>query len=278
MLFKAKIFVIILLSSTYFSSGQESLLWKVSGNGLNEASFVYGTFHLPISDLLKANKKLDSVKNIVSSACFEVIASTDSNLVLQQNMVAVEGNRVSDLFSGDTLKQVYNAIPLPVSAINALKPIAIVTYTISKILPTDGVKGMDVLFQEEFKSMGKPIFGLEYYREQIKMLGLFNKSEIRKELIDLTYNKDSVQQEMMGMLNAYMKQSISFLDSVSRSELPSRLVGPFLDDRNVIMVKRMLPKMRNNSTLVCVGAAHLGGQMGVVNLLRKAGYSVEPIL
>ena len=47
--------------------------------------------------------------------------------------------------------------------------------------------------------------------------------------------------------------------------------------RNENWIPVMERIMREGSAFFAVGAGHLGGPKGVVNLLRQAGYTVEPV-
>ena len=50
-----------------------------------------------------------------------------------------------------------------------------------------------------------------------------------------------------------------------------------LDDRNVTWVPKIERLMKTKPTFIADGAAHLGGEKGLVRLLRARGYYVRPI-
>lgn len=277
MLFRLKLLFIGVFCSVLNLGAQNSLLWEISGNGLQSSSYVYGTFHLPLKALFTVNEKLDSIKNVANTACFELIASPDSNQVLQKQMMAKDGERVQDYFSGDTLATIYKAIPLPENMVNALKPIAVITYTMTTFIKQDVNQAMDTEFQQEFKNKNKPIYALEYYGEQINALNVFSEKEIKQELIDMAYYPDSVRSNLNLMLEAYKTQDIAVLDSVTRADLSPVALQTLIVDRNRRMVTRMESKMKKDNTIFFIGAAHLGGQYGVLKLLRDKGYVVRAI-
>ena len=51
-----------------------------------------------------------------------------------------------------------------------------------------------------------------------------------------------------------------------------------LEVRNENWMVKMPDMMKDKSTFFAVGAAHLLGEQGMINLLRKKGYVVKPIL
>ena len=50
-----------------------------------------------------------------------------------------------------------------------------------------------------------------------------------------------------------------------------------LNNRNYNWVEKLKKLMPGKSLVVAVGAGHLPGDKGVINLLRKAGFTVTPI-
>ena len=51
-----------------------------------------------------------------------------------------------------------------------------------------------------------------------------------------------------------------------------------LDDRNLNWIKQIPELIKLNSIFIAVGAGHLGGEYGIINLLRKEGYTVKPVM
>jgi len=84
------------------------------------------------------------------------------------------------------------------------------------------------------------------------------------------------------MVLAYLKGD---LDEIYRrsmemqsqdDELAKRLMHSLIDERNQRMLERMLPELKKGRTFIAVGALHLPGEFGLLNLLRKAGFAVTP--
>jgi uncharacterized protein YbaP (TraB family) len=50
-----------------------------------------------------------------------------------------------------------------------------------------------------------------------------------------------------------------------------------LDERNATMLDRALPLIEGGNAFIAVGAAHLPGDQGLVELFRKSGYEVTPV-
>jgi uncharacterized protein len=85
--------------------------------------------------------------------------------------------------------------------------------------------------------------------------------------------------EFDTMLAMYKKQQLDSMESmIDKSEFGADKYGDLLlTDRNKNWVKQLRVIMKNESVFVAVGAGHLVGNTGLINLLKKIGYKVEPL-
>ncbi|HEY0355647.1 MAG TPA: TraB/GumN family protein, partial [Flavisolibacter sp.] len=90
--------------------------------------------------------------------------------------------------------------------------------------------------------------------------------------------KEGEDTEMKMLTEAYRQQQLNKMDELTRNE---KSIEGFTDillyDRNADWAKKLEELMKNNALVIAVGAGHLPGEKGVINLLRKAGYKVEPV-
>jgi uncharacterized protein YbaP (TraB family) len=90
--------------------------------------------------------------------------------------------------------------------------------------------------------------------------------------------KNNSDDEIKILTDAYRKQEINKMDELTKAD-PT--IGSFADlllyDRNNNWVKKLQALMPESSLVIAVGAGHLPGKKGVLNLLREAGYKVEPV-
>jgi uncharacterized protein YbaP (TraB family) len=82
------------------------------------------------------------------------------------------------------------------------------------------------------------------------------------------------------MIDVYKGQDIDRLYELSVKERSStaQYMDLLLYNRNANWVSQFPAIAKNASTLFAVGAGHLGGSKGVINLLRQRGYQVRPII
>lgn len=91
---------------------------------------------------------------------------------------------------------------------------------------------------------------------------------------------ESNEQETAKLVSNYKIENISFLYEIATDEkyTSKETKKVMLDDRNSNWVKNMPELMQKESVFFVVGAGHLAGDLGLISLLRKAGYTVKPML
>ena len=96
---------------------------------------------------------------------------------------------------------------------------------------------------------------------------------------DLEKNDKTDDTEMKDMMKAYNEQDLEKLETmINKNEIGiSNYADILLYNRNRNWVKKLKKLLPDQSLLIAVGAGHLPGTLGVIELLRKEGYKVEPI-
>ena len=135
----------------------------------------------------------------------------------------------------------------------------------------------EIRITDAAKRQKKEITGLESPAEQIKLLDAIPVDSIIKELVDIASGNAGDPFEMRTMIKAYKEQDIPALhDLILKSKEQGDNLDVFLDERNEKWVDRMAEHMDQKSVFFAVGAGHLWGEKGLINLLRLQGYTVEP--
>jgi len=100
-----------------------------------------------------------------------------------------------------------------------------------------------------------------------------------KELINYIDSSDQNKQMTRQLVDLYTKQDLDGIDELSRKEDGgmSGYMDLLLYARNRKWAKNLDSLLGKRSLLIAVGAAHLPGTGGVIDLLRKEGYTVEPV-
>jgi uncharacterized protein len=260
-----------------------SLLWRISGKQLTKPSFLFGTIHMICaSDYLWTQKMQESLTKS-EKVCFEM--DLDDPTVMMEvatGLLDKSGKKLEDYFTPEqyTLLSRYikDSLGMDIAMFAQMKPVAL-----QSIIGTAGlncpnpVSYEDSIMKTAVKDK-KEILGLEEPQEQLDVLESMPVDSVIKELMDQIANVKENDSQYTQLIKAYKEQDLPGLFTLitSSKDLGDEM-GLFLDDRNKKWISRISDKMKHASVFFAVGAGHLYGRNGVINLLRKQGYTVEPL-
>lgn len=265
-----------------------TLLWKITGKNLTKPTYIFGTMHMICANDIELSDSLkDAIKN--SDKVYLELDMDDMWQMMSAMMhMNMKGDTtLSDLLSPEDYKKVKayfkeHSGMIPFSLMERYKPLLVESMVMEQSSPCDNMIVMEKLVMDEAKQNDKEIKGLETFDYQ---LGIFDKIPYKlqaQQLVKMVDDADSGKtddgNEIKVLTDAYRKQEINKMDELTKDD-PS--IGGFTDillyDRNANWAKKLAELMPNNSLVVAVGAGHLPGKRGVLNLLKEAGYTVEPV-
>ncbi len=164
---------------------------------------------------------------------------------------------------------------------NKMKPFFLSSQLMQMNISQDMDEALDLYFLKKARSEGKNCFGVEEFMDQINAIDAISLEEQAKMLFDgltdTTENSDAGKLD--DMLQAYMSFDLeTMFEMTNDTALPAEFNKVFLIDRNVGMAKNFLKISKKQTVFCAVGAAHLPGETGVIELLREKGYTVEPVI
>ncbi|MBD0377659.1 MAG: TraB/GumN family protein [Flavisolibacter sp.] len=268
-------------------SATNTLLWRISGKNLTKPSYLFGTIHLLCADdivlsdsLKRAIQKSDKVYlELDMDNVFEMLSVVNkmkmrNDTTLADLLTQAEYEKVKDFFT----KQ--NSV-LPFSMLEKYKPLLTASTIMQSSMACDNAVAMEQLIMREAKKQGKGIKGLETMAYQISIFDSIPYKVQAKQLLSYVenYNKKEDSEEFKELTDAYRKQQLSKLEELSIKEEAGfeNFTNLLLYNRNINWVKKLQDLMTGNALVIAVGAGHLPGEKGVINLLRKAGYKVDPV-
>ena len=284
---KKHIIYFSILLSQIVVCGQEkynSLFWEISGNGLTEYSYLYGTMHTQDDRAFQfKNGVMDAFNQAeiyamelnVDSVDQEALLSKlimDSIYSLKTLLTASEYKVVSDFFR-DSLGQ-------PLFMFEKMQPLFTSQMVALRDLEAQQTDALDIYFFKEAKKQKKQTIGLEKTMEQIDAFSAIPYEMQAKSLVDAVteYGKEG-ELDMDTMIKYYVEGNLDkLLEMTTKDEGDEEMAKIFNDiflvKRNYNLADRAEPYIKKGSTFIAIGAAHLPGEEGVINLLRKKGYKV----
>lgn len=260
-----------------------SLLWQITGNNLSKPSFLFGTIHLICPDDYIWTEKMKSSLDRAEKVCFELdLSDPDVNMQIVAGMTDNTNKKLPDYFSTEQYKLlsrfVKDSLNMDIALFEKMKPIMLEIFiSATKINCTNPISYEDSIMKVA-EAEGKKIMGLEVPKEQITDLEHIPVETVIKYLLEDIQTATKIDTEYRQLVNAYKQQDLPGLYSLitNSSDLENEK-GPLLYDRNRKWTARIMDKMEVASVFFAVGAGHLYGPLGVIELLRKKGYKIEPI-
>lgn len=292
---KSFIGVIIFICVTLSANAQ--LLWKISGNGLTQPSYIIGTHHLaPISikdNIAGLQKALNETQQVYGELKMSEIQSPATMQKMQQMMMIESDTTLASLLSPaeyETANKFSKEnLVMDLSTAPKLKPafllnnVVVVAY-IKHIGNFNPQEQLDTYFQTQATEKGKKVDALETADFQFNLL--YNGSSLQRQAQLLMCTLNNIDEEVASLkklTEAYMKQDLNTMLKIS-VERKNNACDPrpgeedaMIYNRNKSWAQQLPSIMKAAPTFIAVGALHLPGNKGVLNLLKKGGYKVEPV-
>ena len=270
-------------------SPDNTLLWRVSGNGLSRPSYLFGTMHMICASDLQVS---DSLKNAIRNSDkvylemnMEDMMSMMMKVLLDPSALTMRGDTtLKDLLTAEeyTKVKVYFESSaggmIPFSLLEKMKPFFLQSMLIGEAGQCDNMVIVEQMVMEEAKKNDVKIDGLETIEYQLQIFDQIPYKVQAQQLVKLTQDTSKSDDGLQLLTNAYRNQELEKLNEMTmKDESVSQYADLLLYNRNSNWVIKLQDLMKERSLVVAVGAGHLPGDKGVINLLRKAGYKVEPV-
>lgn len=155
-------------------------------------------------------------------------------------------------------------------------PILLVNLVHENLLPADQPYSLDRYLWDYAIRINKPATGLETVAQQAMVLHKIPIEDQIKDLLYLGKHIGKERRELFKMVEIYASGDYQTLFKAAKKHVGgSRKI--LLYDRNVTMTARLLELLQSDTVFCAVGAAHLGGQNGILRLLKKAGVTLRPL-
>ncbi|WP_417354361.1 TraB/GumN family protein [Flavobacterium sp.] len=278
---KLALLLLLAFSCTLFAQEKkyQSLLWEVSGNGLTKKSYLYGSMHVS-----------DKVSYHLSDAFFKHLLDADmvANESEPSTWIDLYGVLSRDGYDYYGQGKFYSEFYLTPLEKDKMYPLFYMNnFTMNNLLfrTNEHQKEyqeetyLDMFIYRTGRKYNKKTVGLEDTKTSIINVmnaDMTNTKPKEENIIALQkILKNNGYDE--AMINFYRDKDLDMIDSLTVLSAPEGYLKALLYDRNVVMVKSIDSLAQKGSLFAAVGAAHLPGKKGIIEMLRKKGYTVNPV-
>jgi len=262
-----------------------TLLWKISGKGLQKPSYLFGTMHL-CADSIKLSENLKKVIRDCDVIYFELDLDDMGEQLGALKYARMNNNKkISDLLTQEEYHRLDSFLksiksPLPLSMMNTFKPLFVSSLIEARISNCDASGGMEMqIMAENRQENSKEIKGMETPRYQAGLFDSIPYEKQAKELLNYIDSIDTYKKSGDELIRVYEKQDLKKIDQLITKSDPGldQYMDILLYNRNKMWASQMPTIMAGRSILFAVGAGHIVGEKGVISLMRKKGYTLTPI-
>lgn len=274
---------IVCLTNLNAQKLENSTLWKIEGNGLQQASYLFGTIHITCDATIEddVQKALDATSQVVLEIDMDD-PSMQSKMI--KGMYMKEGKKLKDLISAEDYIAVDSLfiknMGMSVKMIENIKPSFLTAMLYPKLLDCTS-QSFETELMRIAKEQGEEVNGLETIEDQLKVFDDIPYKAQAKDLVRSAKDNMSYDKETFAkMLNVYKNEDITAMIEMMNDDNFSSVSehqDELLDNRNKNWIPKIGEYAKEQPTFFGVGAGHLAGNNGVINLLREAGYTVTAV-
>ena len=265
------------------SLNDNTLLWEVSGNGLMESNYLFGTFHIMCKDDIKFSKNLKNALKSTKELYLEMNLDDATNTLGAIFFMNMKDTTLKDLFTDEEYLKVSSffkdSLKTDIKFLNKIKPLMLEAFIYPNMMSCKNSSGVEMELMRIAQKDKLPINGFETIAFQASM---FDSIPYRMQAKELLKQIDSIATSKMyldSMLTIYKNQEtdklLKLMNSDSFGEVGNN--DMLLKNRNLNWVAQLKEIYKTKNVFVAVGAAHLFGNDGLIALLRKEGYTVRGI-
>ena len=262
---------------------ENSTLWKIEGSGLNKASYLFGTIHITCDATLENDviKALDETKQIVLEIDMD---DPDMQDKMMKGMYMKDGKTLKSIVNDEDYQAIdslfTSKMGISVKMIENVKPFFLTSMLYPKFIDCP-MESFEAELMKVAKEQNEEIFGLETIDDQINVFEVIPYENQVKDLVrtakdNMAYDKANFAK----LLSIYKDENITDMLNIMNDDNYSSVAeyqDELLDNRNINWIPKIKEYAEKQATFFGVGAGHLAGENGVINLLRQAGYTVTAV-
>ena len=260
-----------------------SMLWSiVNPEAPSDTSYLFGTIHQIAQKDFAITDKIENAFG-KSEVLITEIDLTDPGMFSQMmpRMMMSDGMTLDKIMSPEDYQALSKFMTentgQPLAMYNDKKPFMAAMVVMNYFI--DGTPASyDMTLTQMAQKQNFKIKGLETVAEQMDVLDKTPYDEQAEQLIEMINNVEKTRESFAAIVEAYKAEHLEELDKLLDENMEA--IGEkadMLDERNIKWIPKIEEWIKENRCFIAVGAGHLPGELGLINLLREKGYEVNPV-
>lgn len=262
-----------------FSHG---ILWQISKPGI-PPSYLLGTIHSDDPRVTRLPRAVERAFADSHSFTGELDMSADTLAQTEKAILLPQGETLEHMLGQVRYQKCAKLMAnygVPATVVNSMKPWAI-ALQLNMPKPVSN-RFLDLLLYQRAVARGLPVYALETAQEQVSV---FDKLPVSQQIVlldEAITNYESSSALIDTLIDLYLARDLTGLESINNDQLQhgdmqlaATIQQRLITSRNLRMVVRMQVRLREGHAFIAVGALHLPGKQGILNLLEQQGYLVK---
>ncbi|MHA4846295.1 TraB/GumN family protein [Flavitalea antarctica] len=273
------------ISASAQQSTPKTLLWRISGHGLQKPSYLFGTMHLSDKRLFRFSDSVYAA--IEKSEGLAIEVNPDEMAVYYVNKMfddLANKKKLQDLLSEEEFEYYREGLgrkfKKPAGEITTDEIVQERNRWMNDFMSKGEMPTfVDAYLYNIARRQGKWLGGIEDLGDQVGLMeDMVDKSDLDYLLLDNKKKINKTGKSMMeSMIETYTREDLDGINQIS-NQGGAEYKDQLLLRRNVKMARRIDSLVNIRTMFLAIGAAHLPGDSGVIDLLTRRGFKVEPVM
>ncbi len=291
----------VTVSAEEWTNGQ-GVFWKVESSG-KRPSYILGTMHSADERILDLSYAARAAFKAADTLALELALASPqaghrARIEMYQDLVLTDGRTLDEIIGEEWFEQVAevlerNEVPRHIARFITPSAAYQLMHIPEPVLDEDGypIPPLDMRLELDARQAGKRVVALEYLKEQTELLeGGDEEADVQTllSLAKLAQRHGGLNEyfdaKMELLIELYEAEDIAAILEVTSPPMPAaqrraaaKVTNKLLFRRNARMVKRMDPLLSKGNSFIAIGAGHLPGRKGIINMLIQRGYQVSRV-
>lgn len=261
---------------------EKTLLYSIKGEG-TKSSYIFGTVHLIDDSNYYFPAKLDKTLGKADLLVLEIDNLSDR--AKAQQLLLLDSGSVFDIFTAEQTDSVVtwgcrlSGMKPDVfkKTFNGMKPFVLMQLSLQASMNAHS-RSYEMDLISKAQSNKQSIKGLETMESQFAIFDSLPSEMVANMVMEGIRHPEAADESQKKLVQLYREKDVEGLAKlIEESEELNGTTEKLLYERNRNWIPIMTTYMKENTCFFAVGAGHLGGEKGVIQLLINAGYSVTPI-
>lgn len=260
-----------------------SLLWRIEGEGLQTA-YMYGTMHMIEAEYYNFTEVM--TEKIEESDAIIMEVGGMPNPLKTLELMQLDSGDIRSIFTDEQMQTIVGFFEKELSVTpdgffqtyGGMKPFFILQ-TISQNYFSGETESYDLDIMSIAGQKEIPLIGLETIEQQLGFFDVIPQEAMAELIVQSIEDFDKEKKSTGKMMKIYSEQRVDKLIPLMKKQSPEFMEygDVFLYDRNKAWVPKILSEMKTKKVFIAVGAAHLFGEGGLIDLLEKEGLKLTAV-